>query len=175
MFSNTWRAVFLSRTGQAVVVAEDRQNGERAIHNEPSHRRWLAGVATVVAMHISPASAQNLGQWTGTIPFPNIPVSAAVLPSGQLLTWSSYQPFFFEGDIGTTPSQTYVSVYDPLSGAFTPGIENSMMSDMFCSGIAYLGDGYGVHTFDWAARVKPAAMAANCPQPARMVLGPGGL
>ncbi len=34
---------------------------------------------------------------------------------------------------------------------------------------------YGVHTFDWAARVKPAAMAANCPQPARMVLGPGGL
>ncbi len=35
--------------------------------------------------------------------------------------------------------------------------------------------GYGVHTFDWAARVKPAAMAANCPQPARMVLGPGGL
>ncbi len=92
-------------------------------------------------MHISPASAQNLGQWTGTIPFPNIPVSAAVLPSGQLLTWSSYQPFFFEGDIGTTPSQTYVSVYDPLSGAFTPGIENSMMSDMFCSGIAYLGDG----------------------------------
>jgi len=38
---------------------------------------------------------------------------------------------------------------------------------------------YGVHTFDWAAdwaaRAKPAAMAANCVHPARMVLGPGGL
>ena len=38
---------------------------------------------------------------------------------------------------------------------------------------------YGIHTFDWAAdwaaRAKPAAMAANCAQPARMVLGPGGL
>ncbi len=44
-----------------------------------------------------------------------------------------------------------------------------------CLGLAGLFTGYGVHTFDWAARVKPAAMAANCPQPARMVLGPGGL
>jgi len=39
--------------------------------------------------------------------------------------------------------------------------------------------GYGIHTFDWtadwAARAKPAAMAANCAHPARMVLGPGGL
>jgi len=36
-------------------------------------------------------------------------------------------------------------------------------------------DTYGIHTFDWAARAKPAAMAANCAHPARMVLGPGGL
>ncbi len=39
--------------------------------------------------------------------------------------------------------------------------------------------GYGIHTFDWAAdcaaRAKPAAMAANCAHPARIVLGPGGL
>jgi len=38
---------------------------------------------------------------------------------------------------------------------------------------------YGIHTFDWtadrAARANPAAMAANCAHPARMVLGPGGL
>ncbi len=34
---------------------------------------------------------------------------------------------------------------------------------------------YGINTFDWAVRVKPAAMAANCVHPARMVLGPGGL
>jgi len=42
-----------------------------------------------------------------------------------------------------------------------------------------LGLRYGIHTFDWtadrAARAKPAAMAANCAHPARIVLGPGGL
>ncbi len=37
------------------------------------------------------------------------------------------------------------------------------------------GHAYGIHTFDWAARAKPAAIAANCAHPARMVLGPGGL
>jgi len=43
----------------------------------------------------------------------------------------------------------------------------------------WLSAAYGIHTFDWtadrAARAKPAAMAANCAHPARMVLGPGGL
>ena len=35
---------------------------------------------------------------------------------------------------------------------------------------------YGIHTFVCTvARATPAAMAANCAHPARMVLGPGGL
>ncbi len=93
------------------------------------------------AIQISSASAENLGQWGETIPFPNIPVSAALLPTGKLLTWSSYQPFYFEQDIGTAASKTYTSIYDPATGAITPGIENSMMADMFCSGLAYLTDG----------------------------------
>ena len=75
------------------------------------------------------------------IPFPNIPVSAAVLPNGQLLTWSSNEPDGQEGDIRNDPSQTYTSIYNPSTGAFTPVVEHSMMADMFCSGIAYLTDG----------------------------------
>ena len=93
------------------------------------------------AFQINPALAQNLGQWTGDIPFPNIPVSAAVLPNGQLLTWSAYLPNDRQGDLRKVPSQTYTSVYDPATGAFTPIVESSMMADMFCSGIAYLADG----------------------------------
>ena len=64
-----------------------------------------------------------------------------MLPTGKLLTWSSYQPFFFEGDVGTAASQTYTSVYDPVGGGITPGVEDGMTADMFCSGIAYLADG----------------------------------
>ena len=39
--------------------------------------------------------------------------------------------------------------------------------------------GYGILRFDLCSKVvatvKPAAMLSNCPHPARMVLGPGGL
>jgi predicted dithiol-disulfide oxidoreductase (DUF899 family) len=39
--------------------------------------------------------------------------------------------------------------------------------------------GYGILRFDLSSKVvatvKPAAMLSNCPHPARMVLGPGGL
>jgi len=103
--------------------------------------KWLLYSVIAGALQISPALAQNVGRWSGLIPFPNIPASAAVLPNGQLLTWSSYQPNDLEQDIGTIASQTYLSHYDPASGAFTPGVENSMMADMFCSGISYLADG----------------------------------
>ena len=40
-------------------------------------------------------------------------------------------------------------------------------------------DPYGILRFDLCSKVvatvKPAAMLSNCPHPARMVLGPGGL
>jgi len=92
-------------------------------------------------MQISPAAAQNLGQWGGSIPFPNVPVSAVVLPTGAILTWSSNMPTTFEGEIGTAPSQTYTSIYDPATGTIAANVENGMTADMFCSGLAYLTDG----------------------------------
>ncbi|HJT78207.1 MAG TPA: galactose oxidase-like domain-containing protein [Gemmataceae bacterium] len=73
--------------------------------------------------------------------FPNVPVSAAMLPNGKLLTWASNQPFFFEGDIGQAASSTYTSLYDPATNSVEESGQTSMMADMFCSGIAYLTDG----------------------------------
>jgi len=139
--SNLYAAAFPPRTSQTFVTRKNGPHSGQTARSEPSWRRWLVASAVAGALQLSPASAENLGQWGGTIPFPNIPVSAALLPTGKLLTWSSYQPFFFEGDIGTAASQTYTSIYDPATGAITPGIENSMMADMFCSGLAYLTDG----------------------------------
>ncbi|MBV8869884.1 MAG: DUF1929 domain-containing protein [Acetobacteraceae bacterium] len=73
--------------------------------------------------------------------FPNVPVSAAALPNGKLLTWASNQPFFFEGDIGQDASTTYTSLYNPATNSVEESGQTSMMADMFCSGVAYLTDG----------------------------------
>ena len=139
--SNVYAAALPPQVGHAVVTTESGPRVDRTTRNEPSWRRWLIASVAAGALQISPALAQNFGQWSGTILFPNIPVSAAVLPTGTLLTWSSYQPFSFELDIGNAASQTYTSLYDPATGAIMPGVENSMMADMFCSGLAYLADG----------------------------------
>jgi len=138
---NFWAAASRSQSGHAVSATETRRSIDRPARVAPSWRRWLVCGVAVGAIQIGPALAQNVGRWSEPIPFPNIPVSAAVLPTGKLLTWSSYQPFFFEGDIGTAASQTYTSTLDPSTLVVTPGVENSMMADMFCSGLAYLTDG----------------------------------
>jgi galactose oxidase len=107
--------------------------------------RWLLyGTAMVIGVLGSVEArgqAKNVGQWSAPVQFPNVPVSAAVLPNGKLLTWASNQPFFFEGDIGQDTSPTYTSIYDPATNSVEEGGPTSMMADMFCSGIAYLTDG----------------------------------
>src|SRR5690242_19738734 len=107
--------------------------------------RWfLYGIAMAVcSLGSMQAKGQttNVGQWSALVEFPNIPVSAAVLPNGKLLTWASNQPFFFEGDIGQDASTTYTSVYNPATNSVEESGQTSMMADMFCSGLSYLTDG----------------------------------
>ncbi|MBV9117101.1 MAG: hypothetical protein JOY63_07030 [Acetobacteraceae bacterium] len=107
--------------------------------------RWLlCGVAMVAGSLGSMEArgqAKNVGQWSALVQFPNVPVSAAVLPNGKLLTWSSNQPFDFETDIGQNASQTYTSLYNPATDSVEQAVQTSMMADMFCSGLAYLTDG----------------------------------
>ena len=139
--SNMHTAALPPLTSQAVVRTDIEPRVGQTTRTTPSWKRWLACGVAAAAMQVGQASAENIGRWSEVIPFPNIPVSAAVLPNGKLLTWSSYQPFFFEGDIGAEASQTYTSIFDPPTRAFTPGEVISTMGDMFCSGIAYLADG----------------------------------
>lgn len=138
--SHVCAAALPTQTSQAVVTTETRPRVGRT-RTKPRWKRWLVCGVAAGAVQIGQASAGNLGRWSEVIPFPNIPVSAAVLPNGKLLTWSSFQPSFFEGDIGTDASQTYTSIFDPPTRAFTASVEISTMADMFCSGIAYLADG----------------------------------
>jgi YVTN family beta-propeller protein len=78
----------------------------------------------------------TLGEWGGIIAWtPHIPVTAATLPDGRLLTFSSNQRTTFP--VG--PEFTFAAVWDPKTGAFTE-INNSR-HDMFCGGTVMLPDG----------------------------------
>ena len=84
--------------------------------------------------------AQPLGQWTGVIPLPAIPIAAALLPNGKVLGWSAYDLFLFEGDVGDSPSDTYVFVRGS-SGATSLRKVTNTGADMFCPGTAFLPNG----------------------------------
>ena len=70
------------------------------------------------------------GSWGSIINWtPHIPVSAAVLPNGKLMTFASNERTAFPGG----PEFTYAAVWDPATGTF---IEcNNPSHDMFCGGI----------------------------------------
>jgi galactose oxidase len=85
---------------------------------------------------------QNAGSWSAVEDLQTNPIAAALLPSGNVLMWSSNTQLTFEGDIGTASSQTDVSVFNPSTGqVVSHQFVNSMMADMFCPGTAYLPDG----------------------------------
>jgi galactose oxidase len=85
---------------------------------------------------------QNEGSWSAVDSLPTNPIAAALLPNGNVLMWSSNAELTFEGDIGSTPSQTDVTVFNPSTGqVVSHQFVNSMMADMFCPGTAYLRDG----------------------------------
>ena len=81
------------------------------------------------------------GSWSVTYQAPIIPVVAAMLPTGSILMWSSNAADTFELDIGTTPSSTLVSFFDPTSGAVSSAMDAGVQADMFCPGISYLPNG----------------------------------
>jgi galactose oxidase len=78
----------------------------------------------------------SLGRWSAPVGFPLVPVAAALLPTGRLLTWSSFDPYTFGGS-GTTQTATY----DPVAGTVTQRTVTETGHDMFCPGTAMLTDG----------------------------------
>ena len=91
----------------------------------------LALVAEAVAMNftaVSPTQYSSLGNWSSVIPWtPHVPVSAALLPDGRLLTFASNQRTSFPDG----PQFTYAAVWDPATGLFTE--INNGRHDMFCA------------------------------------------
>src|SRR5262245_1544902 len=63
----------------------------------------------------APADRITLGEWGPVIPWtPHIPVSAATLPDGRLLTYASNQRTTFPSG----PEFTYAATWNPATGQF---------------------------------------------------------
>ncbi|MGX6602566.1 discoidin domain-containing protein [Micromonosporaceae bacterium Da 78-11] len=77
------------------------------------------------------------GTWSAPVGFPLVPVAAALLPNGKILTWSAFQSDNYVGGRGRTLTATY----DPRTGVVTQRTVTETGHDMFCPGIATLPDG----------------------------------
>ncbi|MGH8515240.1 MAG: galactose oxidase, partial [Gammaproteobacteria bacterium] len=80
------------------------------------------------------------GQWGPRINFTTVPISAAVLPNGKLLIFSSWDRFDFTSGDGAR-NKTYVNLYNPATGQVTEFLVTQTNHDMFCPGTAFLEDG----------------------------------
>jgi YVTN family beta-propeller protein len=95
-----------------------------------------SATTTQAAAFAAPTGPDFQGSWGAVIPWtPHIPVTAALLPNGKLLTFASNQPTTFPSG----PEFTFAAVWDPATGQFTE--VNNNRHDMFCGGTAFLPDG----------------------------------
>jgi large repetitive protein len=96
-----------------------------------------AATAAADARQAELAAQANLAQWSGVVPLPLVPVSAANLPDGKVLLWSAEDRFGFGNDAG----RTYTATFDPASDTATERLVSETNHDMFCPGTANLPDG----------------------------------
>jgi galactose oxidase len=89
----------------------------------------------------APSEQPLPSNWTGVISLPVTPIAVANLPNGNLLMWSAFAPYSYEGDIGTAAGQTYTGVFNPTTQTSTDVLVTATGADMFCPGTAVLTDG----------------------------------
>lgn len=80
------------------------------------------------------------GKWGSVINFPSIPVAAAVLPNGKVVTWASWDRVDYASSSGER-EKTYTTIFNPATNEVQEELVVSTNHDMFCPGIAMLSDG----------------------------------
>jgi galactose oxidase len=103
---------------------------------EAGGRGPWSSMAEVNLLGAVPPPPPSAGSWSAPVGFPLVPVAAAMLRNGKILTWASYDPFTF-GSTGKTVTATYT----PSAGTVTQRTVTETGHDMFCPGTAVLLDG----------------------------------
>ncbi len=122
--NHTLRVEFFEKTGGQVL--------------DVGYRTGNPGFAPIPANGQLAYVGQNeaeRGSWGPVIQWPHIAISAANLPDGRVLSWSSTETNAFPS--GAT--FTHASVFDPATGTFVN--VDSNFHDMFCAGVATLENG----------------------------------
>ena len=88
------------------------------------------------------------GEWSPTIDFPLVPVSAALEfnsgpNQGRIIVWSSYAASTFGGSSGT---QTLTATFDPSTMTVSQRTVTNTQHDMFCEGLAFDANGRIIST-----------------------------
>ena len=92
----------------------------------------------IQSLYQAQPGAAQVGSWSEIIEFPNIPVSAASLPNGKIVTWSSWDRFQFAGN---RFDRTYTSLFDTRTQEVSESLITDTNHDMFCPGTVMLPDG----------------------------------
>ncbi len=123
--------IFLQPLARADV---DRHAQQDAFDAEVAALLPASKLAAVAAT--APSDRITLGEWGAVIPWtPHIPVSAATLPDGRVLTFASNQRTTFPSG----PEFTYAATWNPATGQFVE--YNHPSHDMFCGALVTLPDG----------------------------------
>jgi galactose oxidase len=122
------------------VSGVSQQNGARVHqwqYGNGANQQWA--IVPVGAIPTPPAANQK-GRWSSKIDFPSIPVAAALLPNGKVMTWSSWDRQRF-GNNENGQQKTYSVLFDPATNGITEKLITNTTHDMFCPGTAMLSDG----------------------------------
>jgi galactose oxidase len=103
---------------------------------EAGNRGPWSSAAELQVLGVNP-KATYAGRWGPTISFPIVPVSAIVLPTNKLLTFSAFAPMAFD----MTSTVTQVAVYDLATGTVGQSYSIDVHHQMFCTGLTLLTDG----------------------------------
>jgi galactose oxidase len=104
---------------------------------EAGNRGQSTSAAEINLLGPSGSVVPKRGTWSAPVGFPLVPVAAAQLPNGKILTWAAFQPDAYNGGSGMTVTATY----DPATGRVTQRDVTETGHDMFCPGISALPDG----------------------------------
>ena len=120
--------VFPAVTARYVRLTALSEAGDRGPWTSAAEINVLGPSGSIVA---------GRGSFSAPVGFPLVPVAAAQLPNGKILTWSAFQADNYIGGYG----QTVTATYDPATGIVTQRTITATGHDMFCPGIATLPDG----------------------------------
>ncbi|OLV18145.1 galactose oxidase early set domain-containing protein [Deinococcus marmoris] len=137
--------------GYQIKACENLNLGGNCVTYIPGDYGWGGDAAndkfssvqiTTYASGSGSANRANQGEWSAVVPWPLIPIQAALNPDGQLMTWSSVTDDRAEAWYADVSKQiqTRVDLWNPASNLHR-WIDEKLGNDIFCSGFTHAADG----------------------------------